>query len=136
MNPTFDLTDCATDLELPRQLPQEISGEVTWQIRVDDESYAFIRVRRPNLQFVAVSGIEIHENYISFDDAEHRWWRMRDDSGQLSLETSPDAETWTSHLDHPHSWDLTSVNISLGTIVNTLGGDFEGPQIDNVNRLP
>jgi len=131
----FDLSECTTWVEVPRVLPPEVSGEVTWSLQINDQDNAFIRVRRPNVQFV-VSTDEVFEEFVPFDEAAHLWWRFRDEAGVLYLETSPTGYEWTVQLEHGHTWDLSAVRIGFNVIVSATTTEFDGPQFDNVNIFP
>jgi hypothetical protein len=134
VNP-FDVSDCTSWVEVPRVLPPEVSGELTWSLQINDTDNAFIRVRRPNAQFV-VSTDEVFEEFVPFDEIAHRWWRFRDEAGVLYLETSPTGQDWTVQLEHGHAWDLSTARIGFNVIVNATTTEFDGPQFDNVNVLP
>ena len=115
-------------------LPDEVTGEVTWSLQLLVES-VFIRVRKPNIQFVVSAGT-IEEEFLPYDPVAHRWWQIRDEASTLYLETSPDGVDWTTRLEVPHLFDLSTANLGMGVIVNEVVDDFEGPQFDDVNVPP
>jgi hypothetical protein len=134
----FALTDCSTWLEVPRALPPNIQGEVTVSLStyLIGSDIGFMRIYSGNLIFGATVAGKVETSTIPFDPAAHRWWRFREASGTLYLETSPDGRTWSEQFERVHGGDVTSVQLDVSVLNPNTPGGFDGPQFDNVNVMP
>lgn len=132
----YDLTECATWVEVPRPLPQDVNGELFSVVGIDAQSRAIIRVLGPNIYFQVVIGDDVAEVWVPHDAAAHRWWRVRDEAGILYLETSSTGKDWTTQLEKSHALDLSAVTFSLAMHTSGINDTFDGPQFDNVNVRP
>jgi hypothetical protein len=50
----------------------------------------------------------------TYDPVQWQWWRMREDGGQLFVDTSPDGVTFTNRGHAPVPFALDSVRLALG----------------------
>lgn len=72
---------------------------------------------------------------LTYNAVTHAYWRLREASGTLYWDTSPDGITWTNRRSIAHSMTLTAgtVNVSAG-YYGTESADYA--YIDNVNTVP
>ena len=59
-------------------------------------------------------GITAQQSGVLFDPVAHRYWRIRGDATRVYLETSPDLQAWTKHLDVIPSFDASRVEVMIG----------------------
>lgn len=53
---------------------------------------------------------------VTFNATTHKWWRIREASGTIYFETSPDNDTWTQRASYAYSTiDFTSVRALIGS---------------------
>lgn len=45
---------------------------------------------------------------VTYSATTHAWWRIRENTGTIYFETSPDGTTWTTQKTAPHSWSSAS----------------------------
>jgi hypothetical protein len=62
------------------------------------------------------------------DPAALRWWKLRDESGTLILETSPDGSNWTSRGTAANPLPST---VRMALIQSGVGSDLS--EVDNIN---
>lgn len=129
----FALQNCATWVEVPRVLPDDIRGEVNFSLTASGEAAGLIRYSSGSLLLLVSGGDSVTLDY---DAIAHRWWRFREASGVLVLETSPDGLSWTDHVSGPPAADLGASVPGLNVIETTLSGVFVAPLFDNVNVRP
>ncbi len=136
--PTMNLTGCATWLEVVRTFPPGHPGELV--VNVSTESGATVGaiwVRRERVvTFRVYQGSSFVDESVPYDAVMHRWWRFRDAGGELAIETSPDAQSWTTRLQRPHGADLTAVKLWLSANEASISAGFDGPLFDNINVVP
>lgn len=129
----FALQSCATWVEVPRVLPDDIRGEVSFSLTASGEAAGLIRYSSGTLLLMVSGGDSV---MLDYDATAHRWWRFREASGVLVLETSPDGLSWTDQVSGPPAADLGASVPGLNVIETTLSGVFVAPLFDNVNVRP
>jgi hypothetical protein len=65
-----------------------------------------------------IGGTDVSSKGIDYDPTAHRWWRFREEKGEIHSETSPDGKmgTWTSQfqIPTPDFVDTLRVNLTMG----------------------
>jgi hypothetical protein len=77
--------------------------------------------------------------YITFDDAVHKWMRIRETAGTLYFESSANGVNWTglySTATSVISWSLTSVNVMLSAARSASNASNGYSSFDNFNIPP
>jgi hypothetical protein len=69
-----------------------------------------------------VGGVESGPANIAYDAAAHRWWRIREQAGDVFFETAPDGATWTIRQTVEAGFDLSMIQVEIGA-----GHDDPGP---------
>lgn len=133
---SFDLTDCAVWLEVPRVMPTDLQGEVNVALVLGDVNVALMRASRGNLLLLTTTESGTEDSSVPYDSEAHRWWRFREAAGVLFLETSPNGVAWTVQVQREHKADAMNAALSINVIDSSLSGVFEAPQLDNVNVAP
>lgn len=74
---------------------------------------------------------------LSYNQAQHRWWKIRESAGTLSWETSPNGSSWTSHATRPTDFDCGTayVTIAAGVWDTWTGGPIEA-HFDHLDPAP
>lgn len=97
-NSQYDLTSSYAVVQLA-QAPNVGNGSTsaTLQIKVDNNNSEEIAVEGTNIVFrEKVSGTSNNVT-IPYDAVAHAWWRIRETSGTVYWDTSPDSINWTNH---------------------------------------
>ena len=69
----------------------------------------------PNIgMYEKTGGVVTSNTYVPYDEAAMRWWRIRDDGGDVLWETSPDGETWTTLRRKQLAIERSGVAVQLG----------------------
>lgn len=133
----YDLADCQVWLEVPAAFHPSTLSTAAMQIRVDDDNFARMDAQGPRLLCSVVdAGQEVANCDVAFDGSLHRWWRFREASGTLYLETSPDAAAWTAQREvQSPSW-VSEVEVNFGVWVAPLQSLVGYTELDNVDVLP
>ena len=134
-----DLTGCAVWVEVPSVLGVATQGETFLELWGGDEgNVARLRVSHGMLHvFVADSGATaLDAEVTTYDATAHRWWRVRESSGTLFLETSPDGYAWAVHGTVPTPWYVTSIYVGLQASAFYTEAGPERVEFDNMDRLP
>ena len=66
----------------------------------------------------------------SYNELDHRFWRLRGAGGRVFFETSPDNATWTTHVEDTARFDLSRVAIVIGA-----GHYLSGPSAPVTTQL-
>lgn len=131
----FDLTGCSTWVEVVRALPMGHAGEVSVSITAG-QMQGSIRMRGGMLDFGISNELSSQNDMTAYSAVEHRWWRFREASGLLFIETSPDGREWSVQMEGEHNSDVSGAKLSINVIDTSLTDDFDPPQFDNVNVAP
>lgn len=113
----YDLTDSEARVELVRGLSPNPNFTETYLLARNGPASRYAKLTLKNgtlLSELAKDGVATTVNLASYDPALHRWLRLREASGTLYYETSPDGDTWTTLFGHADPFDLSSVYLQLG----------------------
>jgi hypothetical protein len=70
----------------------------------------------------------------SYSPSLHRWWRIRESSGTLYWETSPNGNSWTSQTSYPTGSDCSTTYVNFGAAVrDTWSAGAAEVHFDNFN---
>jgi hypothetical protein len=98
-----NLSGSALELEVPAVLGG--SGVTGLSIGLDQTHYAGFLVAKNNLTSSIIDGANKSTHNATYDGSAQLWWRFREASGTLYVETSPDDATWTAQTSGPTpSW--------------------------------
>ena len=70
---------------------------------------------------------------IAYDAATHRYWRVSEDRGAISWETSPDGLDWTVELSRPVTYSITAVTVTLDAGITATPSPGFVARFDNLN---
>lgn len=60
---------------------------------------------------VVNAGVSTTTTIGTYDPYSHAWWRLREASGNVLFDTSPDGWTWTTQATIAHTWAATAVQV-------------------------
>lgn len=108
--------------------------ENTFELSVSSGNNVGFIIANDNIGFYDTVSSSQTVNYITYDSTAHRWWRIREASGTIYWDTSPDGTTWTNRKSRATGLTVTAVTIKFeagyyGT--ETITSDFI---IDNLNQ--
>lgn len=92
----------------------------------------------PGSQFYAQvknAGTTSTTNLPAYDPTQHAWWRLRETSGSIAFEASPDGFAWTTLATIAYTWSPTAVTASF-VAVATDGTTGQTAYVEHVNALP
>lgn len=113
--------------------PAPVGGEMFFELILDGANRVGIGERQNMIGFYRRIATVYVETPLPFSTVQHRHWQLREASGTMFWETSPDAVTWTVQRMEPTPIDLSNVQLRLvaGTYATSAGG---GEAVfDNVN---
>lgn len=114
----FNLTGSAVDTHIV-QVPAVGNGttEALFFLRYDPDNYAVMFVSAGGLYArLRQGGVNITGSIGSYSSTDHAYWRIREASGVVYFETSPDRSVWTTQYTHAHN---------LGSKIQTLRVRYE-----------
>ncbi|WP_354643873.1 hypothetical protein [Kitasatospora camelliae] len=81
-----------------------------------------------------VGGTDASPTTLTYNATDHLWWRFREASGQILLETSPDNSTWTTRrtISTPSQWMLQG-NLIAYFEASRASGTADFAEIDDIN---
>jgi hypothetical protein len=98
-----NLIGSALELEVPAILGG--SGVTGLSIGLDEMHYAGFLIAKNSLTSSIIDGSNKSTHNATYDGSAQLWWRFRESSGTLYVETSPDDATWTTQTSGPTpSW--------------------------------
>jgi hypothetical protein len=116
---TYDLRNDSVYVEVLSVPPASTHSDAYIRAYLDANDFLAIQDEAGYVHFdVGVTGSPISDlGAVAWDPVATRWWRIRETSGTVYFETSPDATTWTVHAQTPDPFDLSAVhlNIAAGT---------------------
>lgn len=85
---------------------------------VDPRNYAKFYTQKTGGEYRLVAeassdGVVVNNNW-KWDNATQKFWRIREDSGYLIFDTSPDAVTWTQRFRAAYSWPTDEAVFQFG----------------------
>lgn len=63
----------------------------------------------------SVAGVNVQVATIAYDPAVHKWLKLRESAGTIYWDYSIDGQIWTNFTSLANPFDITSVNIDLGS---------------------
>lgn len=92
----------------------------------------------PGSQFYAQvknAGTTSTTNLPAYDPTQHAWWRLRETSGSIAFEASPDGFAWTTLATIAYTWSPTAVTASFVAVTSD-GTTGQTAYVEHVNALP
>jgi hypothetical protein len=111
----YDLTGTGVQVEVTR-VPRAgaASAAASMYVELDVDNKVQIAERGGFLYFERwAAGAFATTKGPAYDPVQHRWWRIRESAGTVSLETSPDARAWTLGLGIATPPYATAVHVVL-----------------------
>jgi hypothetical protein len=88
------------------------------------------------LMATRVGGFDQSSQTLGYDPDAHAWLRIREDSGTVYWETSPEGRTWTiRHSTTSPSW-VSDTDIHIQLLAHRNAGTANFAEFDNVNITP
>ena len=136
---TYDLQGCSVMIELVKALKDDGDATTVFSILTGSwqDSSGFQITGGEFRCRVVVAGTETAAQAIPYVAADHRWLRLREDSGTLFFETSLDALTWSIRYEtaSPAYVSQASIYMGAGSWTGTATHPGEA-QFDNVDLPP
>ncbi|MBW2527629.1 MAG: hypothetical protein JRI23_25835 [Deltaproteobacteria bacterium] len=134
----YDLTDCATWIEVPTVLPEATAGSASFLLTASEGNGADITVEEGDIHFsFTVNDVVVKEQSEPYSPTAHRWWRFRNAGPLIYLDTSPDGANWTEGLAHDPPWQVNAAGIGVTmNIWGTTDPAANMAEFDNVNVPP
>lgn len=133
----FDLTDCQILVRVT-QVPDPATHAYAQLFADTAEGYLEVLTDGGELLMKRVQGAQ-HTvlGSLPYDPVEHLYWRLREQSGVIYWETSPDAQVWQIQASEPDVLPLSSVEIGLAAGAYQDEPVFPGAShFDDLNLLP
>lgn len=113
---THDVDRCTMSLEVSESTLGDEDGEEVYFSAILDaaNSVGFI-LRDGYLSAGKTEGGDVQVSSVTYDPAQHRWWRFHADASDLTFERSPDGATW-------ESFGTSSTGFSLSTLIVAIAG--------------
>lgn len=132
----YNLSGCAVWIEASSLVKGGAEGQTYFQLYTPDGE-SRIRVENGELQaLVRDKSVTLGETSTPYVALQHRWWRIREDGGQLHLETSPDFIMWTTLLSPPTPSYIANIAVGLGVVSPTNATNLGETQFDNFDVVP
>jgi hypothetical protein len=133
----YDITGCHVFLEVTG-LPDPATNAYTSLAVGSNDSY--VEVVHDSGTIMAKRNVNGDDTYlieISYDPAQHHYWRIREGAGWTFWELSPDAQSWTELASEPTVIPLSAVNVGLGAGTYLVEPSPPGmARFDNLNVAP
>ena len=114
---SYDLTDRYCAVRIDQMVTADPAGDVFMQAATDLTGANRVEFLQEdgNLYFRHIlAGVATNLDSVTFDIAEHKYWRFRESGGTLYWETSADGVFWIIQFSEANPITLTSLSISLG----------------------
>jgi hypothetical protein len=122
------------------QVPQVVSGRCgvnnRFLLRADPANSLGFWFECGNLYaFTFVNGVESLLRTLAYSSIAHKWWRIRESSGVVVWETSPDKVTWTAAANASVSalFPIGSLTVTFDSY--TYGGGLRSPGVGRYAHL-
>jgi hypothetical protein len=113
------------------------SHQVVLGVQVDDNNRVAFYASNNNLGVESfLAGVKTDVGSIALNTTSHRWLRIRESSGSILFDTSPDGSTWTNRFTKANPWAVTGLmaSLSCGNWQNEATASYA--IFDNVNTVP
>lgn len=126
---SFDLTSKTVQVKVTDVGNQSLtSHEVILGVRKDTNNTVWFTCSGGNLMaFKKVATVQTQVGAsIAYNSTTHAWWRLRESSGTIFWDTSPDGSTWTNRWSLTNPFAITSVTAAVqsGCWQNEASGSF------------
>ena len=117
----YDMTGNSITVNVPTA-PTQADGAVAWlraTVNELDASGYEISVDEGTLQFLRKNpdGSSTGNVTMPYDATMDSWWRISEQGGTISYQTSPDGKMWTTRASEPVSLPITAIRAHLGVSV-------------------
>ena len=112
-NATYSLVGSSVTLELAGTISTSTGVEQFFEVMIDDNNYIMFFIANTGAGMRLVTAAADDSTYTTRDDRAMRWLRIREASGIIYWESSPDRSSWTVQRSAPSTFSLTSVKVRL-----------------------
>lgn len=107
------------------------------RVYLDSLNYAEMQLDPTNAFILTLkdAGAGVNHTFTvsSYSQSRHAYWRVREASGTVYFDTSPDAATWTNQWSNPRTWAVTAVSVSFTVGCTTAPSSPVSGFVDDVN---
>jgi hypothetical protein len=130
----YDLRGSQLEAEIGQMVSVDSHAQLILQVMSDDpgENAGFEQQHGELKLFARTRG---HDDtmVVPYDGDAQRFWRLREDDGQLDFETSPDGETWKLEREVAAPFALALVRVDVAAGVYQAEDDPGAAEVLNVN---
>lgn len=134
---TYDLTGSSAYIQNIQNLSTTAGAEAVFSLQLDANNFICILTAQGGYIFRIRTANSDSDTYLSpINLSQHKWWRIREQSGTIYWDTSPDCITWNNQRSASTTFAITSLNVIIcaGTWQNVAS---PGTAIfDNLNINP
>lgn len=112
-NATYSLVGSSVTLELAGTISTSTGVEQIFEVMIDDNNYIMFFIANTGAGMRLVTAAADDSTYTTRDDRAMRWLRIREASGIIYWESSPDRSSWTVQRSAPSTFSLASVKVRL-----------------------
>lgn len=112
-NDTFSLIGSSLTVEFAGTISTATGVEQIMEIMIDDSNYIMFFIANTGAAMRLVTAAADDSTYTTRDDRMMHWARIRESSGTIYWETSPDRTNWTIQRSAPSTFSLTSLKVRL-----------------------
>ena len=112
-NDTFSLVGSSLTVEFAGTISTATGVEQIMEIMIDDSNYIMFFIANTGAAMRLVTAAADDSTYTTRDDRMMHWARIRESSGTIYWETSPDRTNWTIQRSAPSTFSLTSLKVRL-----------------------
>ncbi|MEU8968171.1 hypothetical protein AB0D11_02650 [Streptomyces monashensis] len=84
---------------------------------------------------VTNAGVNTDQIIGPYDPYNHAWWRIREQTGNILFDTSPDGYTWTNRASTAYTWSATAVSVVFLCGFYATESAGMSAYVDHVNTL-
>lgn len=122
----WNLQGSSVDTRIPEVPPVgNGSNESRYQLRYDSSNYFQMGTLNGNLVSKMCQAGTITSSSTTYSSTSHAYWRIRESSGTIYFDTSPDRSTWTNQWSTSHSFGskLNTMRVRYECEHNSAQGD-------------
>jgi hypothetical protein len=129
----YDLRGGSVAVELVLPADQTTAAATEFGVYRNSSQSVRFRLQSSTLTFEKeINGSHFAVSTIPFDAAQQRYWRLREDAGEIHWETSPDGSTWTSQESIVSTASLPVDRVRVFTRLEADGAASGSAQFDNL----
>ncbi len=133
----YDLRGCNLWVAVPLVPAADGQGGAFLMAALDEDHYALFETWAGSLTMgLVVGGTFEAATSTTYDAANHRWWRLREESGTLYFEMSSDAAQWDTLLQTASPAEIDAVTVVLAAQIGEPYGAAARVEVDNLNLVP